>query len=78
MSATIVVNENFEPTGQQESVLDVLKDEQRVNPLRVRDVTSIDKQRVNDALSSLVDAGWVRRVNRGLYEFVEDPREDDG
>ena len=76
MSATIVVNENFEPTGQQEKVLSVLKDEQRVNPMRVRDATGFEKQRVNDALSSLVDAGWVRRVNRGLYEFVDDPRDD--
>jgi len=71
-----VVNESFEPTPQQERVLDVLKREQRANPLRVRDVTGMEKQRVNDALGSLVDAGWVRRVNRGLYELVEDPRDD--
>lgn len=77
MSVSVMVNEKFEPTGQQETVLDVLKDEHRVNPLRVREVTGIGKQRVNDALGSLVDAGWVHRVNRGLYEFVEDPREGD-
>lgn len=76
MSVTVVVNENFDPTGQQERVLDVFRREHRANPLRVRDVTGMEKQRVNDALGSLVDAGWVKRVNRGLYEFVEDPRED--
>ena len=76
MSTTVVVNENFEPTPQQERVLDVFKREQRANPLRVRDVTGMRKQRVNDALGSLADAGWVRRVNRGLYELVEDPRDE--
>ena len=76
MSMGAVVNESFEPTPQQERVLDVFKREQRANPLRVRDVTGMEKQRVNDALGSLVDAGWVRRVNRGLYELVEDPRDD--
>ncbi|SHL34901.1 hypothetical protein SAMN05444342_3607 [Haladaptatus paucihalophilus DX253] len=70
-----MVNEEFSPSENQEVVLQVFKDEQRVNPLRIRDVTGLEKQRVNDALGSLVDAGWIRRVNRGLYEFVEDPRE---
>ncbi|WP_175424229.1 MarR family transcriptional regulator [Haladaptatus sp. W1] len=76
MSTTVtVVNEEFRPSENQEVVLQVFKDEQRANPLRIRDVTDLEKQRVNDALGSLVDAGWIRRVNRGLYEFVEDPRE---
>lgn len=75
MSVTVVVNENFAPTEQQEDVLTVLKDEHRANPLRVRHATNMEKQRVNDALGGLVDAGWVRHVNQGLYEFVEDPRE---
>lgn len=76
MKAEVMVNEAFEPTKRQERVLAVFKDEHRANPLRVRDVTGLEKQRVNEALGSFVDAGWVRRVNRGLYEFVEDPRED--
>ena len=76
MSVTTVVNENFKPTDRQERILTVLKDEHRANPLRVRNVTDISKQRVNDELGSLVDAGWIRRVNRGLYEYVEDPRND--
>lgn len=76
MSSAIVVNENFDPTENQEQVFAVFKEEGRANPLRVREVTGLGKQRVNDALGSLVDAGWIRRVNRGLYEFVDDPRED--
>lgn len=75
MKVGIMVNEDFEPTENQEDVLSVFKEEGRANPLRIRDVTGLEKQRVNDALRSLVDAGWVRRVNRGLYEFVDDPRE---
>lgn len=70
-----MVNESFEPTERQESILSVFKEEHRANPMRVRDVTGLEKQRVNEDLGSLVDAGWVRRVNRGLYEFVDDPRE---
>ena len=77
MTITQMVNPNFEPSENQEQVLEVFKDEKRANPLRIRHVTGLEKQRVNDALGSLVDAGWVRRVNRGLYEFVEDPREGD-
>lgn len=75
MTATVMPNENFEPSEPQEDVLAVVKDETRVNPLRVRNVTGLGKQRVNDALGSLVDAGWVRHVNQGLYEFIEDPRD---
>lgn len=77
MNVEVMANENFEPTDRQERVLAVFKDEYRVNPLRVREVTDIRKQRVNDALGSLVDAGWIQRVNRGLYEFVEDPRHEE-
>lgn len=75
MRTTVMPNENFEPSESQEDVFDVLKEEYRVNPLRVRNVTGLGKQRVNDDLGSLVDAGWIRHVNQGLYEFVEDPRE---
>lgn len=72
-----MVNENFRPDDRQEQVLDVLKDEGRVNPYRVRELTDLRKQYVNDSLQSLVDAGWARKVTQGLYEFVEDPRERD-
>jgi len=71
-----MVNKDYEPTDEEDSVVNLLKEEQRVNPLRVRDVTGLTKQRVNDILGNLVAAGWIRKVNRGLYEFVEDPREE--
>ena len=71
------MNENFEPNERQEKVLDVFKAETRVNPLRLREATGLNKQRVNDILRDLQAAGWVHKVNRGLYEFVGDPREAD-
>lgn len=70
-----MVNRGYEPTENEEAVLDVIREETRVNPLLVREKTGLGKGNVNTALSNLRAAGWVRRVTRGLYEFVEDPRE---
>jgi len=78
-----VVNEDFEPDDIQEEVLGVLKEgrEQgkpwgRANPKYLTEQTSERRQYINRALSGLVDAGWIRQPVRGLYEFVEDPREN--
>lgn len=67
-----VVNRDFDPTRQQRQVLDVFREEYQVNPRRIRDVTGLPKQRVNDALGSLQDAGWIDQVTRGLYRLVYD------
>jgi predicted transcriptional regulator len=32
------------------------------------------RQYINRELKGLIDAGWIEKVNRGLYRFVEDPR----
>jgi DNA-binding IclR family transcriptional regulator len=69
------VNEEYRPTQNDEQVLQVLK-EGRANPLHIREETGLGKQRVNDSLDRLRSAGWVRKVTRGLYELVGDPRED--
>ena len=85
-----MVNERFSPTENQERVLDIFKKGREVsgepwgyaNPLRIRAETGMKKQRVNDALGSLVDAGWIEQHHvdgepvRGLYRFVDDPREE--
>lgn len=65
----------YEPDENERAVLDVLREERRVNPMRVRDQTDIRKQYVNDALRQLRKLGVVEKVNRGLYEYV--PEEDD-
>lgn len=83
-----MVNREFEPTSNQEAVLEVFKADRDsdapwgyANPMRIRLETNLKKQRVNDALKSLSAAGWIKQVQvsgkavRGLYKFSEDPRE---
>jgi len=77
-----MVNETFEPTDACEAVLDVFKNGRetedpwgRANPRYVIDETGLEKQNVEYQLRRLQDAGWITKIARGLYEFVEDPRE---
>lgn len=67
-----MANESFNPSKQQRQVLDVLREEYQVNPRRIRDVTGLERQRVNDALGALENAGWVEKRARGLYRLVYD------
>jgi len=76
MSSVRMVNRSFDPDEDTEQVLDVLKDG-RANPRFVMDRTGLDKGRVEYCLRRLTDAGWIGRPARGLYEFNEDPRNDD-
>ncbi|WP_436936493.1 MarR family transcriptional regulator [Halovenus marina] len=79
-----MVNEKYEPNEREESVLDLFKQGRdsgepwgRVNPLYLREHSSLDKGQVEYALRNLRNAGWIKQVNQGgLYEFVDDPRED--
>ncbi|SEU01333.1 type IV toxin-antitoxin system AbiEi family antitoxin domain-containing protein [Natrinema hispanicum] len=77
-----MVNENYEPSANDEKVLDALKDGRsdsqpwgRANPRYLIDETNMEKGNVEFSLRSLRDAGWIERVARGLYELNEDPRE---
>lgn len=72
---TAIVNRDYDPSDHDEQVIQVLKDG-RANPLHIREETGLSKQRVNDALDRLRSAGWVVKVTRGLYEIVDDPRDD--
>lgn len=81
--ADTMVNAKFDPNERQEAILDTLKegrDEARpwgyANPKRLEERIGTRRQYINRALKGLVDAGWVEKVNRGLYRFVADPRED--
>jgi hypothetical protein len=79
-----MVNENYEPNDREETVIDLFKEGRdsgdpwgRVNPLFLRQNSSLDKGQVEYALRNLKNAGWVKQVNQGgLYEFVDDPREE--
>lgn len=66
---------DYDMDENERAVLDVLREERRVNPLRVREQTEIRKQYVNDALRQLRKLGVVRKVTKGLYEYV--PENDD-
>jgi len=70
-----MVNRDYTPTETEEDVLEVLEEEWRVNPYLIRERTGHGKGAVNTALTRLTSAGWLKKVTRGLYEFVEDPRD---
>jgi DNA-binding IclR family transcriptional regulator len=76
-----MVNERFRPDERQEAILEVLKqgrDKDQpwgyANPKRLEQELDTRRQYINRSLNGLVDAGWVEKVNRGLYRFVADPR----
>ena len=72
------MNDQYEPDDDAEAVLAVFKAEDaRLTPRRIRSMTDLRRQYVHNALKSLTDAGWIERVDRGLYEFVADPRDLD-
>jgi hypothetical protein len=79
-----MVNENYEPTGREELVLELFKEGResskpwgRVNPLFIRENSELGKGQVEYALRNLTNAGWITQLNKGgLYELVTDPRED--
>lgn len=79
-----MVNENYTPTDNDEKVLAALKNGReegepwgRANRVWLSEQTGLDKGNAEFSLRSLNDAGWIQRVARGLYEFYEDPREED-
>lgn len=80
-----MINENHEPNDREEEILTLFKQGRtsndpwgRVNPLYLREHSTLDKGQVEYALRNLTNAGWVEQLNKGgLYEFVADPRETD-
>jgi hypothetical protein len=77
-----MVNEAYEPTEKDEQILDALRAGRdagdpwgRANPTWLVAETGLEKGNVEYSLRNLRSAGWIERVAKGLYEFVEDPRE---
>jgi len=77
-----MVNERYAPSDDEELVLGALKagreEDQpwgRGNRVWISQETNLAKGAAEYALRNLLNAGWLRRPARGLYEFVEDPRE---
>jgi len=74
---TLMVNRDYTPDNDtEEQILAVMKEEGRATPYLIRERTDIRKEYVSRHLDNLRRAGWVTKVTRGLYEFVDDPRED--
>ena len=67
---------DYQPDETERKVLDLLREEHRANPMRIREQTDVRKQYVNDALTQLRKAGVVEKVNRGLYEHVPEADDD--
>lgn len=77
-----MVNEKYEPTDNDEKILNALKQGQeenkpwgRANRVWLSEQTGLDKGTTEYSLRNLLNAGWIERPARGLYEFVRDPRE---
>lgn len=80
---TGMVNEDYEPGETEEEILELMQqgrdqDEPwgHTTPAHVRKELDVDEGNESFHLRQLRNAGWIRRVARGFYEFVEDPRED--
>ena len=71
-----MVHEGYEPTRNEEWVIDVLE-EGRANPLHLKKRTGLNDQQINYALNQLIAAGWVEKIEKGLYELEVDPRDDE-
>ena len=76
-------NETYTPTENDKKILAALKqgrDENmpwgRANRVWLSEQTGLDKGNTEYSLRNLTNAGWIQRPARGLYEFVEDPREE--
>ena len=57
------------------AILDELR-EGRCTPSYLSDKTGESRQLVSQRLRDLVMAGHVEKIHTGLYELVEDPREE--
>lgn len=76
-----MVNESYEPSDNDELVIEALLDGRdegrpwgRANRVWISEQTGLSKGNAEFSIRSLRDAGWIQRVARGQYEFVEDPR----
>lgn len=64
--------DDLNPTDKQ--ILDLLR-EGRCTPSYIADETGYDKGSIRNRLRRLVEHDHVTKIHRGLYELVDDPRE---
>lgn len=77
MAVQTMPNESYEPNDHESEIIDFIKTEPgcRVTNRYVREQLEKASERVDPALNNLEKAGWIRRLTRGFYELVEDPRD---
>lgn len=80
----VMVNEEYEPADAEEEILELMRrgrDRGKpwgyTTPAHVREELGIAEGNESFHLRQLDNAGWIKRVVRGLYVFVEDPRDDE-
>ncbi|WP_049946422.1 hypothetical protein [Halalkalicoccus jeotgali] len=78
-----MVNENYTPSEEEDRILDVFKEGRDegspwgyATPRHLREVTETKKGNIEYYLRQLTSAGWLKKVTRGFYKFVSDPREE--
>lgn len=57
-------------------IIDILQ-EGRSTPSHLAKRTGESRQLVSHRLRDLIMADYVQRIHKGLYELIEDPREED-
>jgi hypothetical protein len=77
-----MVNPDYNPTHEEERILELMQEGREsgdpwghTTPAHIRNELDIDQGNESFYLRQLTNAGWIRRIDRGFYEFVEDPRE---
>lgn len=75
----MALNDTYEPSGKYEdAILEYLKEERRLGPTDIANGIGAERAAINHHLHRLNAAGWIRKPHgRGLYEFVNDPRDMD-
>lgn len=78
-----MVNPEYTPSEAEEEILELLKEGRDagqawgyVTPAYIRQELDIEEGNDSYHLRQLAAAGWIEKEARGLYRFVEDPREN--
>lgn len=79
-----MVNEDYEPAEAEDRILALMQRGREegepwghTTPAHVREQLDIGDGNESFHLRQLCSAGWIERVARGFYQFVEDPRDNE-
>lgn len=78
-----MVNREYTPSSAEEEIINLLQEGRDENlpwgyttPAHVRQELGIEEGNESFHLRQLTSAGWIEKVARGFYRFVEDPRQE--